>query len=142
PRGVAADAEVACRGQRQAAADGPAVDDGDGRYGNALDRIDDALDEGFVAQALLAVGEVLEIRDVRARDEGLAAGAAKDDAADAVVLRALVDERKQFFIHRQRHGVMTLGPVNDDFRDPGGMRDQSDRLVHDVISLARSSASI
>ena len=74
-------------------------------------RSSDAVEPLFVLDAVLAVAEALELRDVGAGDERLAAGAAQDQHAErgvGVDAIAGVDER---LVHLPRHRVARLGPV-------------------------------
>src|SRR5205814_10483957 len=55
--------------------------------------------------------EALELRDIRPRDERLAAGALQDEHAYLRIAVHLLARRQQCVIHRPRHRVARLGPV-------------------------------
>ena len=77
------DAQVAGRRDREPAADGKTLDHRQRRHRQRLDGRDGALHLLLVGDAVLAAAERLELGDVGAGDEGLAAGAAKDRDAHA-----------------------------------------------------------
>src|SRR5690606_10211768 len=78
----AAIAQVAGKGDLEAAAHAEAVDHGEGGLARALDRVEYLVEQAVVRRHGGAFGAVaLELGDVRAGSEGLLAGAAEHDAA-------------------------------------------------------------
>src|SRR5260221_486031 len=124
----------------QAAADGPAVDDGDGGHGDALHGVDHALHECFVGNALLPVMEVLEVGDVRARDEGFAARTAQHHAADGRVGLAALQGREQCLVHGHAHGVVAFGAVDEDLGRAPGVNGQRHGFMQGRAHAAAFSA--
>ena len=76
------DPQVARQGDGAAAAGRHAFDLRDGRLGHALEAVQHLVEPLLVLQAVVAIVEVLELRDVGAGDERLAAGAAEDQDAN------------------------------------------------------------
>ena len=92
----------------------------DRRDRQPLEAIDDGFHPPLVRDAVLAGGELGELPDVGARDEGVAGGA-KHEHADARrildLLFDLVAGAGQRVVHRPRHGVARLGPIERQERD-------------------------
>src|SRR5262249_36556271 len=109
--------------------------------GNTLDSIDHAFDQRFILDALASVAEVAEIADVGARHERLAARAAQQNAAHIRFALTFVDQREQRFVHRYRHRVVTLGPVDQNLRRARVELLQCDVFAHGFVPLISASSS-
>ena len=113
-----ADAQVAGGGEREAGAHREAVDERDGRLAHGLEPPDDAVDRRLVGERVGAgLVEVGELADVGAGHERLLARAAEDEHADVVVGVGGLAGGEELLVHRERHRVVRLGPVE---RDPQG----------------------
>ena len=106
-RALRAEAQVAADGEVEPAADAIALDGGDGRFREGAERRIEALADGIVALDRLAGGAlVLELGDVGARHERLAAGPGDHQHAHVVVPGELLEDARAGLPHLQRYGVV------------------------------------
>ena len=105
-------------GEVHAAADAVAGDLGDGRLGEVVERLVAFLGDRVVAHLRLGVGALaLELGDVGARHEGLAAGAAHHDAADLGILVVVLQDADEAVPHVERDGIELGRIVEDEVAD-------------------------
>ena len=108
-RALVAVAQVAAGREVHAAADAVAGDLGDGRLGEIVERLVAFLGDRVVADLRLGVGALaLELGDVGARDEGLAAGAAHHHAADLGIRRRSPSGRRRSSSHMSSETALSL----------------------------------
>jgi hypothetical protein len=105
------DAEVADQRDRAAAAGCHTLDLRDRGFGDALEPIQHVVEALLVFDAVLAIAKAAKLRDVGARDERFAAGAAQDEDANRLVGVDALARRDERFVHLPRHRVARLGPV-------------------------------
>ena len=114
-RGLAAVAQVASKRDLHAAAQAVAVDHGERGLERVLDRVQHAVEEIIVLGYRAAVrAHVFEFRNIRAGGEGLAAGAAKGDAAHLGIAVEFGHRRRDRAPHGVVDGVLLFRPVEDD----------------------------
>ena len=114
-----ADPQVAGECDGAAAAGGHALHLRDRRLGHPFEPVDHGVELAFVGQRVLARAEPRKLRDVGPGHEGLTAGAAEHEHADArIVVDAIagVDER---LVHVRSHGVPRLGTIDRQEREAG-----------------------
>ncbi len=107
------DPQVATGRDRQPAADREAFDRGKRRERQRLDRGEVALHLAFVGDAVLAGAERLELRDVGAGDERLAAGAAEHRDAQVRLGTHACADFAELLVHVPGHGVARRRAVED-----------------------------
>ena len=73
PRTGGGDTDIAGIRDGEAGPDREAFDHGDAGYAQALQRVDKAIEPRFVSDAIVAVGELAELRNIGAGDKGVAA---------------------------------------------------------------------
>ncbi|MNL62108.1 hypothetical protein D3C87_1860990 [compost metagenome] len=74
--------------------------------------------------------EIGKVGYVRARDEGLAACAAKQDGAHLLLARAVGNAFEQRLVHRQRHRVVALRAGDGDFGRARRLDAELDQFAH------------
>ena len=114
-RALVAVAQVAAGREVHAAADAVAGDLGDGRLGKIVERLVAFLGDGVVAHLRLGIGAfAFELGDVGSGDEGLAARAADDEAADLGILGEVLEDADEAVPHVERDGIELRRIVEDD----------------------------
>src|SRR5262249_61304208 len=94
-------------------ADGNSFDHRQRRHRQRLDAGENASHLLLVGDAVVAAAERLELRDVGAGDEGLAAGPAKHRCAQPIFPADLRAGLAELLIHAPGHGVARRWPVED-----------------------------
>src|SRR5262249_14373326 len=103
--------QVATGGDRTSAAGSDAFDLRDGRLRQTLEPVERAIQSLLVGDSIVAASKALELRDVGAGDEGVAAGAAQDEHADRVGRVDVVAGSDERVVHLPGHRVACFGPV-------------------------------
>jgi hypothetical protein len=126
-RALVAEAHVAAGGEIHAAADAVAGDLGDRRLGKVVERLVTLLRDRVVADLRLGIGALaLELRDVGAGDECLAARAAHHQATDLWILFIVLEDGDEAIPHVERHGI-ELGRIVEN--------DMADRAIASAVNL-------
>src|SRR4051812_17652191 len=88
--------------------------------GRGFDAADVVLHLRLIGDAVLTAVEGLELRDIGARNEGLAAGAAKHRNAQPILAADARACFAELFVHSPGHGIARRRPVEDDRGDIAG----------------------
>src|SRR5262249_62070578 len=107
------------------------------RQRQRLEVADTAVHLGLVGDAVLGTAEGLELADIGAGDEGLAAGAAKHRNPQPVFAADARTGRAELLVHAPSHGVARRRPVEDHRRDVAVAA-----IAHLSIAHAASAASV
>jgi hypothetical protein len=130
------DAEIASGGNVHAAAHRPAFHQRNGGAGNGIDGAHAVIDVAFIVDALLAGRIVGEFADIGARDEGLAAHAAKGGDADRGICGKIARGIAQIVPHLAGQRIMS-GRIAE--ADAG---DRPLLFVNDARGLAHCADSL
>jgi hypothetical protein len=123
PRRLRGDPQVARRGEGEPAADAVAVDGGDGGHRGVLQPAQHPGHPLLVRHARGAV-EARELGDVGAGDERPPTGPAQHEHPDVRVGVGLLAGVGHALVHRERQGVVGLGPVERDTQDGAVLLDE------------------